>query len=139
MSIQIIGWLIWGIVLILAVLWTIGWRIAVVSQRPMQKSTGVFIFFLWVIDVLFFIFDWNKLHILWALPVSLVFSMRVVFPRIPVKKLLEFDYPRSRAGHYAKFMAKATAISKVVKYYPIHLRSMNGVFWVNFYKQKEKL
>lgn len=84
MSIQIIGWLIWVVVLIWAVLWTIGWRIAAVSQKPMQKSTGVFIFFLWVIDVLFFIFDWNKLHILWAIPVSFVFSMFVVLPGIPI-------------------------------------------------------
>jgi hypothetical protein len=76
---QIIGWIVWGIVTFLAIALTRGWVRRSYSRqgKAYQMATWVQTFFLWVIVILFLVFEWNKLHLIWIAPI-LFFSAQVL-------------------------------------------------------------
>jgi len=65
---ELLGWLNWMVAVVLAISWTIGcWRTARspegVSWAPVIQALSFYI-----VSVLFLVFGWNKMHILWLLP-----------------------------------------------------------------------
>ena len=81
---QIIGWIIWGIVAIWALSFAFGCRSHTKSGQDFQWATGVQTFFLWLITILFLVFDLNKLHILWIAPAAFFTAQLLVFVGIPI-------------------------------------------------------
>jgi hypothetical protein len=81
---QIIGWIVWGIAALLAVSFAWGCRSYSKSGQGFQWATGVQTFFLWVVVILFLIFEWNKLHILWIAPISFFSARLLVLSRVPL-------------------------------------------------------
>ena len=86
---QIIGWIIWGIVTSIALVWAYGCRVY------MRRPGGVTIFtlaqtlFFWVIPLLFLATGWHKLHMLWVTPLSWL-SAFVLLPLPIIGHLLRF-------------------------------------------------
>jgi hypothetical protein len=76
----IMGWILWGIVVFLALAWAYGCRNVTASGQPPQWGTVVLTLFWWVIAVVFLVSGANKLHILWAAPVAFVLSFLVSPP-----------------------------------------------------------
>jgi hypothetical protein len=80
-----IGWVLWGIVALLALGWAYGCRNAVASGQPPQWGTVVLTLFWWVVALVFLFSHANTLHILWAAPLAFVLSFLVSPPMgIPV-------------------------------------------------------
>ena len=80
-----IGWVLWGIVALLALGWAYGCRNAMASGEPLQCGTTVLTLFWWVVALVFLFSHANKLHILWAAPAAFVLSFLVSPPMgIPV-------------------------------------------------------
>lgn len=88
MLIEIISWLIWGILVWFAVSWAIGCRVYVKSGRGIQWATASQTLFLCIISILFLIFDWNKLHILWIAPISILATGLIMIGKIPILRSL---------------------------------------------------
>jgi len=66
---------LWAIVLYVAATWTYG--VLVYMRRPAGVSYGS-IFqaaFAWILAVLFFFTEWNKLHLLWLAPLAWIGSL----------------------------------------------------------------
>lgn len=82
--IQIIGWIIWGIVIFFALSFAYGCRTYAKAGQGFQWATGVQTFFFWLIAILFLIFGWNKLHILWITTITFVGSQFLVLGGIPI-------------------------------------------------------
>ena len=80
---QTIGWIIWGILALLAVWGVFINRKQVKSGQDFNFSGGMVILFVWIIAVLFLVFGWNKLHILWVLPIALFSVPFFITEKIP--------------------------------------------------------
>lgn len=82
----IVGWIIWGVLFYFASTWA--WSIRVFTKRgqgeQVQFVTAVQTMFLWFIAILFLLFKWNKLHILWAAPISIFLAPIIIIGSIPV-------------------------------------------------------
>lgn len=81
---KIIGWAIWGIVALLSLWGVFNNRNKIKSGHNFNFATGMVIFFMWIIAVLFLVFDWNKIHILWLLTVMLFPIPFLVLEKIPL-------------------------------------------------------
>ena len=81
---QIIGWVIFGIVVFLAIGFAIGCRVYVKTGRGVHWATAVQTFFLWLIAVIFFLFGWNKFHLLWVVPLAFFGAQLLVIGGIPI-------------------------------------------------------
>jgi amino acid transporter len=81
----IVGWILWCVVVLLALGWAYGLRNIAASGQPQTWGTVVLALFWWVIALVFLFSHANKLHILWAAPVAFVLSFLVAPPvGIPV-------------------------------------------------------
>ena len=78
---QIIGWIVWGIVTFLAIALTRGWVCRSYSRqgKAYRRATLVQTFVLWVIVILFLLFEWNKLHLIWIAPILFFSAQALVF------------------------------------------------------------
>ncbi len=81
---QIIGWIIWGIITLWAIILVLASRASAKLGQTLQPAAGATILFLWIIVVLFCLFDWNKLHILWLAPLSFFTAHFLAARRLPV-------------------------------------------------------
>lgn len=81
---EIIGWIAWGILVFLAISFVFSCRVYAKSGKEFQWATGVQTFFFWIIAILFFIFGWNKLHILWVVPAAFFVAQFLVLGRVPI-------------------------------------------------------
>ena len=80
---HVVGWIIWGILVVIAVSWAYGCRTYAKYGLGFHHATGMQTFFLWVIAVLFLFCDWHKLHILWVGPASIFLAQFLVIGGIP--------------------------------------------------------
>ena len=90
---QIIGWIIWGILALLALSFVFSCRVYAQSGKEFQWATGVQTFFFCIIAILFLIFEWNKLHILWITLAAFFIAPLIVLggtPFLPAR----VDFPR---------------------------------------------
>ena len=83
-ALSIIGWVTWAFSAYLALSFAYGCRRTVRSGRSFQWATAVQTFFWWVIAVVFLFAPFNKLHILWLLPVLFFGAQFLVHSRIPI-------------------------------------------------------
>ena len=67
---EIIGWIIWFIMVLFAISLTFGCWKYIKAGQGFQLATGVQALFFWIIAVLFLIFEWDKIHIIWMAPLS---------------------------------------------------------------------
>ncbi len=81
---QIIGWIVWGIVVFLAISFAWGCRSYAKSGQHFQWTTAVQAFFWWIIAIIFLIFGWNKLHILWIAPIAFFSAQFLALGDIPI-------------------------------------------------------
>lgn len=81
---QIIGWAVWGMVAFFAISFASGCRSYAKSGQGFQWATGVQTFFLWLIAIIFLIFEWNKLHIIWIAPIAFFSAQFLVLGSIPI-------------------------------------------------------
>jgi len=81
---QIIGWIIWGLLVFFAISWAFGCRTYAKSGQGFQLATGVQTFYFWIIAFLFLVFEWNKLHILWVTPIAFFTANLLVHGGIPI-------------------------------------------------------
>ena len=70
MAWNIVGWALYGLTVILALTFALGCRVYRSQGQGFQITTATQTLFLWVVAILFLIFDWSKFYLLWALPVS---------------------------------------------------------------------
>jgi len=91
---QIIGWIAWGILAFLALSFVFSCRVYAKSGKEFQWATGVQTFFFCIIAILFLIFEWNKLHILWAVPVAFFVAQFLVFVRVSILSPLVLSVTR---------------------------------------------
>ena len=77
-----IGWIIWGILTFLAVSFLLGCRRYASSGERFQQATGIQTFLLWIVAVFFLFFSWNKIHILWIVPVLMLLAP--IITQIPI-------------------------------------------------------
>ena len=66
---KVAGWITWGIVTALALYFIFCIRMSFVMGHPFTIAITVETFLLFISSILFLIFKWNKLHLLWILPV----------------------------------------------------------------------
>jgi len=69
---QIIGWVIWSFVVLLAVWGVFSRRARAKFGENLDEEVFVVTPSLWIISILFLIFDWHKLHLLWIVPIAFV-------------------------------------------------------------------
>ena len=69
---QIIGWVIWILVALLAVWSALSWRVRAKFGEKLDGEAYVITPSLWIISILFLIFDWHKLHLLWIVPIAFI-------------------------------------------------------------------
>jgi len=69
---QIIGWIIWSLTTLLAIWGALSWRIKAKSGEELGYGAHVITPSLWIISILFLIFDWHKLHLLWIVPIAFI-------------------------------------------------------------------
>jgi hypothetical protein len=81
---EIVGWIVWAIVVYLALTFAWGCRTYMKAGCGFQWATGVQTFYLWVIALLFVIFDWSKLHMLWVTPILFFSAQFLVLVGVPV-------------------------------------------------------
>ena len=84
-ALNILGWIIWTITLLLALSWTFGVRSHVSKGVGIPHATAVQVFFLWAIVLVFRLFAFSKLHILWVAPVCFIASIYLTLARrVPI-------------------------------------------------------
>lgn len=82
---EIIGWVIWGIIALLALYFTFGWRHSISEGESLSWAIGFQTLSFWVIAIVFLFAPWNKLHILWITPVAFIFAQFTTgIVRIPI-------------------------------------------------------
>jgi len=81
---SIIGWVAWTFSTYLALSFAYGCRRMIRSGRSFQWATAVQTFFWWVIAVVFLFTPFNKLHILWLLPVLFFGAQFLVLSSVPL-------------------------------------------------------
>ena len=81
---QIIGWIIWSVTTLLAITGIVKCRKTGRSENGFDGITGILTFSLWLISILFLVFDWNKLHILWTAPIVLLLIPYLMRKEIPI-------------------------------------------------------
>jgi hypothetical protein len=82
---NILGWVIWGVVVALALAWTFGLRVYTKKGKSVPVVMAVQGLFLWVIAISFLFVGSSKLHILWVAPVCFVVSFFLTLARgVPV-------------------------------------------------------
>lgn len=82
MNFKIVGWILWCIVGWLTLSFSYGCRRAIKGGKNFHIATGVQTF-LWLLIVIIFLFtNWNKLHILWLIPVVFLGSSFIL--QIPI-------------------------------------------------------
>ena len=82
--ISIAGWVVWSILMLVTVTWTLGLRQYAKACIPFNMITAVQTLFFWMISAAFFFTTWNKLHILWAAPCSLFLAQALLIGGMPV-------------------------------------------------------
>lgn len=91
---QIIGWIIWIILVFLVFSFAFGCRSYAKSGRGFQWTTGTQTLFLLLITILFLKFDWNKLHILWIAPSTLFLAQLTISGGVPILSPLILFFTR---------------------------------------------
>jgi hypothetical protein len=81
---EIIGWIIWGIITLLAISWAYGCRVYFAQKSGFQIATGLQTFSWWIISLVFFVFPLNKLHILWVAPLAFWAARIIVYFPVPI-------------------------------------------------------
>ena len=81
---SVIGWIAWVGVVFLAVTFAYGCRKCAAAGQDFQWATGVQTFFWWVIAVVFLITPFNKLHIIWLVPLGFFLAQFVALAGIPI-------------------------------------------------------
>lgn len=81
---QIIGWVIWILLVLLFFSLVLGCRNSAKSGKNFQWATGTQALFLFLIAILFLIFDWKKLHILWIAPSGFFLAQILILGGIPI-------------------------------------------------------
>jgi hypothetical protein len=85
MALNVLGWIIWTIIFLLALSWTFGVRKYVSKGSAIPHVTVVQLFFLWAIALVFRFFSFNKLHILWVAPICFFTSIYLTLARrVPI-------------------------------------------------------
>ncbi|HBG78348.1 MAG TPA: hypothetical protein DDW84_05805 [Phycisphaerales bacterium] len=84
----ILGWILWGIITLFAILITWSCRAYTKSEEgfkyKLQWTSVVQAIFFLMVAILFLIFKWNKLHILWIIPVIFLSTHFFVSHNIPI-------------------------------------------------------
>ena len=83
-NMEIIGWILWLFVAFLAVTFAFGTRQYAKVGAPFQNATAVQTLFWWLLAVGFLVSDWNKLHLLWSIPVAFLASQMIGLGAIPL-------------------------------------------------------
>ena len=83
-----LGWIAWGIVVLVASLLSYGCRSHVRHQHYFSVGAGVQLLIFWGLVLCFLFWDWNKLHLMWIAPLSflgtsLIFSYFWTIARLP--------------------------------------------------------
>ena len=78
-----IGWILWTVVVYLALSFVYGTRKYIRAGVPMQEATIVQTFFWWVIAIVFILTGWNKLHVLWIVPIAFYLGQLIGISRFP--------------------------------------------------------
>jgi hypothetical protein len=81
---QIIGWFTWLFDVYLALTFAYGCRKSAVAGVGFQWATAVQTFFWWIIAIIFLITSWNKLHIIWIMPVGFISASFITLGNIPI-------------------------------------------------------
>jgi hypothetical protein len=117
----IVGWIIWGLLVCVALTWT--WGIRVYMKRgqgePVQFTTATQTMFLWFIVILFSIFNWNKLHILWVVPISIFLAQLLIIGGIPILS--------SIFQNLTKLFLKIILVDSGLPYFIIALFGLTGL------------
>lgn len=88
---EVAGWIIWCLVVGLAIYFGYGCRYNERTGMGFTFVIGMQTFFLWLLAFLFLIFGWNKLHILWAIPIMFIFAHFIHLFNIPfITPIIEF-------------------------------------------------
>lgn len=80
---NLIGWIIWGILTLLGIWGIFINRRHVKSGGDFNFPGGMTIFFGWIVIFSFLVFDWNKLHLIWTFPITLLSVPFLVTQKIP--------------------------------------------------------
>ena len=84
-TLNVLGWIIWTIIFLLALSWTFGVRNYVGKGLGIPHATAVQLFFLWAIVLVFRLLPLSKLHILWVAPVCFIASIYLTLARhVPI-------------------------------------------------------
>lgn len=81
---EIVGWIIWVFDAYLALAFAYGCRRYATRDVGFQLATGVQTLFWWVIAIVFLLTPWNKLHIIWLLPLGFFSAQLIALGSIPV-------------------------------------------------------
>jgi hypothetical protein len=80
---QVFGLLAWAVVVFLAISWTIGCRTKARSPEGFSWVAATQVLSFYVVSLLFLVFDWNKLYILWLLPLIIFGAPFIALGGIP--------------------------------------------------------
>ena len=83
-----IGWIIWGILLVVTLGLTYGLCRSYFAKRPFTYATAFQTLAFWII-LLFFYFEpnWNKVHLLWIMPVIFFLVSFLIISRARVYRV----------------------------------------------------
>jgi len=70
----ILGWIIWSLLLLLALTHPLYIRREISKGKVVHPAQLFQALAVWVIIVAFYVQPWNKLHILWILPIAFILS-----------------------------------------------------------------
>jgi hypothetical protein len=81
--VQAVGWLAWAVGVFLAVSWTIGCRKKARSSEGFSWAAGIQVLSFYAVSLVFLVFDWNKLHIVWLLPIIIFGAPFIALGGVP--------------------------------------------------------
>jgi hypothetical protein len=79
-----IGWIAWVVAAFLALSFAYGCRTSAATRQGVSPPTAVRTFFWWLIAALFLVAPFNKLHIIWLIPLGYFASSFLILPGVPV-------------------------------------------------------
>lgn|GEM_PF-5531033 len=84
-TLNVVGWIIWSIIFVLALSWTFGVRKYVSKGVDIPHAVSVQLLFLWGIVLVFRVSSFSKLHILWVAPTCFIASLYLTLARrVPI-------------------------------------------------------
>lgn len=86
--VSFIGWIIWGTLVFFAINWTFGIFYYLKTGKSVTKAIILQTASFWIIAVAFLLTGWNKLHLIWLVPLVYLIEMILspsLFVGIPLK------------------------------------------------------